>query len=84
MSVDKNEFQIIEFKQSNVFILHLNSFAAIALALILGIIYFIGIFIKGLFVYYIKYNASKDRPINRMIFVDQVSTVKSGIEDSFE
>ena len=74
MSVDKNEFQIIEFKQSNVFILHLNSFAAIALALVLGIIYYIGIFIKGLFVYYVKCKAPKDRPINRMILIDQVKT----------
>ena len=84
MSVSKEEIQIIESTQSNVTVLHLDSFFSIALALTLGIISFIGIFIKGLFVYYIKYKASKDRPINRMIFVDQVSTVKSGIEDSFE
>ena len=73
MSVNKQEIKIIESTQSNVSILHLDSFFSIALALALGVISFIGVFIKGLFLYYIKYKAPKDRPINRMIFVDQVS-----------
>ena len=77
MSVNKQEIQIIESTQSNVTILHLDSFFSIALALALGVISFIGIFIKGLFLYFIKYKAPKDRPINRMIFVDQVSNHQS-------
>ena len=70
MSADKQELQIIESAPSNVAILHLDSFILIPLALVVGIISFIGIFIKGLFVYYIKYKAPKDRPINRMILID--------------
>ena len=77
MSVNKQEIQIIESTQSNLTIFHLDSFFCIALALTLGVISFIGIFIKGLFLYYIKYKAPKDRPINRMIFVDQVSNHQS-------
>ena len=73
MSVNNQEIQIIESTQSYATILHLDSIASIALALALGIISLIGIFIKGLFLYYIKYKAPKDRPINRMIFIDQVS-----------
>ena len=72
MPVDKKEIQIIESQQSNVTILHLNSFISTALALVIGIISFIGISIKVLFMYYVKYKAPKDRPINKMIFFDQV------------
>ena len=77
MPGNKQEIQIIESMQSYAPILHLDSFFSIALALALGIISLIGIFIKGLFLYYIKYKAPKDRPINRMIFVDQVSNHQS-------
>ena len=76
MSVNKQEIQIIESTQSNVAILHLDSIFSIALALALGIISLIGIFTKGLFMYYIKYKAPNDRPINRMIFIDQVINYK--------
>ena len=72
MPVDKKEIQIIESQQSNVTILHLDSVISFTLALAIGMISILGIFIKGLFIYYIKYKAPKDRPINRMIFFDQV------------
>ena len=77
MSVDKQEIQIIESEQSNVTIFHVDSFISIALAFAVGMISFISIFIKGLFIYYIKCKAPKDRPINKMIFFDQVR--RSGI-----
>ena len=72
MSVDKKGIQIIESQQSYVTILHLDSFISIALVLAIGMISLVGIFIKGLFIYYIRFEAPKDRPINRMIFFDQV------------
>ena len=72
MLVDMEEIYIIKSKLSNVTILHLNSFISTALALVIGIISFIGISIKVLFMYYVKYKAPKDRPINKMIFFDQV------------
>ena len=72
MAVNEQEIQIIESSQSYVTILHLDSIISITLGLALGIVSFIGILIKGLFFYYIKYKAPNDRPINRMIFIDQV------------
>ena len=76
MSDETEDIQIIESKQSNVAILHLNSFISITLAIAIGIMSFIGISIKGLFMYYVQYKAPKDRPINRMIFFDQVKIKK--------
>ena len=76
MSDETEDIQIIESKQSNVAILHLNSFISITLAIAIGIMSFIGISIKGLFMYYVRYKAPKDRPINRMIFFDQVRIKK--------
>ena len=74
MSVGKEGIQIIESKQSNVAILHLDSFYSVLLALVIGIMSFIGMFIKGLFLYYVECKAPKGRPINKMIFFDQVLT----------
>lgn len=36
------------------------------------IIAIIGLLIKGLFIYFVKYEAQKDRPINTMILEEQV------------
>ena len=72
MLFQKEEIQIIKSNESNVNILHLNSFTSIALAVVVGTISLIEIFIKGLFMYYVKFKAPKDRPINKMIFFDQV------------
>ena len=72
MSIIKEEIQIYEFDFSTVNMLHLNSAAAMVAAVLIGIISLIGIIIKGFFIYYIRYKAPKDRPINRMIFFDQV------------
>ena len=69
-----DEIQILESNLSYVTILHLNPLNSIALAFVVGIISLIGILIKCLFMYYAKYKAPKDRPINRMIFLDQVMT----------
>ena len=72
MLVDMEKIYILKSDLSNVTILHLNSFISTALALVIGIISFVGISIKILFMYYVKYKAPKDRPINKMIFFDQV------------
>ena len=48
---------------------------SIGLTLLLGSITATGLFIKGIFIYYIKYAAPKERPINNMIFYDQVSYI---------
>ena len=71
----KEQIQIYEFDFSAVNMLHLNAVTAMASAVIIGIISLIGIIIKGFFMYYVQYKAPKDRPINRMIFFDQVINV---------
>ena len=73
MTFVQDEILIFESNKSVVRLLHLGSFTAIAVATILiGINSFIGISIKGLFMYYVQYKAPKNRPINRMILFDQV------------
>ena len=72
MSTIKEEIQTYEFEFSGVNMLYLNTATATVSAVIIGIVALIGIIIKGFFVYYVRYKAPKDRPINRMIFFDQV------------
>ena len=73
MTFIQDEILIFESNKSVVRMLHLDSFTAIVVATILiGINSFIGISIKGLFMYYVQYKAPKNRPINRMILFDQV------------
>ena len=43
------------------------------IALTLVIVAVLGFVIKGLFIYYIKYEAPKERPINTMVSIEQVS-----------
>ena len=64
--------EIIKSVKSVVNVLHLNQITALAYALGLGICFFIGLFNRGLFIYYVKYKAPNDRPINKMILYDQV------------
>ena len=76
MSTIKEEIQTYEFEFSGVNMLYLNTATATVSAIIIGIVALIGIIIKGFFVYYVRYKAPKDRPINRMIFFDQVIMYK--------
>ena len=76
MALIEDEIKIYGFSQSVVHMLHLNSITAIASAILIGLVSLIGIIIKGFFMYYVRYKAPKDRPINRMIFFDQVIMYK--------
>ena len=75
--------EIIKSVKSVVNVLHLNQITAMAYAFGIGICFLIGLFIRGLFIYYVKYKAPNDRPINKMILYDQVGndsmTIKIGI-----
>ena len=51
----------------------LETWSAIGITLVLGIVTALGFVIKGVFIYYIKYEAPIERPINTMILSDQVS-----------
>ena len=64
--------EIIRSAKSVVTVLHLDQITALAYAFGIGICFLIGLFIRGLFIYYVKYKAPNDRPINKMILYDQV------------
>lgn len=50
----------------------------IGIALTLVVVAVVGFVIKGFFIYYIKYEAPKERPINTMISIEQVSPLLYG------
>lgn len=49
---------------------------SVGIALGLGIVAIVGIIVRCLFLYYIKYHAPKQRPLNRIIGIDQVSYIE--------
>ena len=73
----EDEIQIIELDQSVVSMLHLGFITTVISAILIGVDSFVGIYIKGLIMYYVKYKAPKDRPINRMILLDQVCYISN-------
>ena len=72
MSFDMEQIIIYESDPSIVDILHLDTPIVILLTFVIGLICLIEIFIRVLFIYYVRYKAPKNRPINEMIFFDQV------------
>ena len=60
-----------EMEASNVKVLELSTLEGIGVALLIASV---GLIIRGMFMYYIKYKAPNDRPINKMIFHEQVSS----------
>ena len=65
---------ILESEYSGQEIQDIGTWYGIGIALIIGIIATVGLVIRGLFIYYIKYEAPGDRPINTLILSDQVSS----------
>ena len=63
---------ILESEYSGQEIQEVGTWMGIGLALIVGIIATIGLVVRGFFIYYIKYEAPGDRPINSLILSDQV------------
>ena len=64
---------ILDSDYSGQVVQDVGTWGGMGIALALLIVSFIGFVIKGFFVYYIKYEAPKERPINTMILSDQVS-----------
>ena len=60
--------------RSKMAILQVGEEGGVGIAIAIGLIGSIGLSIKGLFMYYILYHAQKQRPINTLMFYDQVST----------
>lgn len=73
--MDGNEsIQVYESSISIDDVLDVGLVGGIGLTIFLGSISTAGLIIKGIFIYYIKYAAPKERPINNMVFCDQVCT----------
>ena len=64
---------ILDSDYSGQVVQDVGTWSGMGIALALLIVSFIGFVIKGFFIYYIKYEAPKERPINTMILSDQVS-----------
>lgn len=63
---------IKEFEYSGQEIQDVGTLNGIGIFLIISIIAAVGLAIRGFFIYYIKYEAPGDRPINTLILSDQV------------
>ena len=63
---------VVESKLSDVEILNIGILEGTWIAVGIGLIAFVGFIARGLIIYYLKYEAPKDRPINRLMFHDQV------------
>ena len=70
--MDNETICIVESEPSDVKILNIGILKGTGIAVGIGLIAFVGFVAKGLFIYYLKYEAPKDRPINRLMFHDQV------------
>ena len=68
--------QILETTLSNLGVLHLGGVGGAGLATILGIAASSGLMIRGMFVYYLTFYAPKNRPINKLMMLDQVRNIK--------
>ena len=64
---------IVESEHSGLDVHEVGTWGGIGIFLTLGAIALLGSVIRGVFIYYIKYEAPGDRPINSMIMCDQVS-----------
>ena len=64
--------EVCDASQSTIGLLEIGKFEGIGMGIGLGIVAGIGLTIKALFVWYIQYRAPKDRPINTLIWHDQV------------
>ena len=63
---------VVESKLSDVEILNIGILEGTWIAVGIGLIAFVGFIARGLIIYYLKYEAPKDRPINSLMFHDQV------------
>ena len=63
---------IVKSHPSNVKIFEVGRLKCGGIALAVGIAAATGTMIRGLFIYFLKYEAPKDRPINKLMLHDQV------------
>ena len=72
-NMNSTDFQLQEMdKNKNIELLEEGKVEGISLAIVISIVALVGIIIRGLFIYYVKYAAPKERPINTLMLYDQV------------
>ena len=67
---------VLASQPSDVGILNLDKWVGISISAGLAFLAFVGFVIRGLFIYYLTYEAQKDRTINALILDEQVSRKK--------
>ena len=77
MVVTNYSIEVCEASRSTIGLLELGRFEGIGMGIGLGIVAGIGLTIKALFVWYIQCRAPKDRPINTLMWHDQVRKLNS-------
>ena len=65
---------ILDSEYSSQKIQEVGTLYGIVITSIVGILATVGLVIRGIFIYYIKYEAPGDRPINALILSDQVGS----------
>ena len=70
--MNNETISVVESKPLDVEVYNQGRLEGIGIASGIGLIAFIGFVARGLFIYYLKYEAPKDRPINSLMFYDQV------------
>ena len=63
---------VLDVESSDVDVLDISDTQGVGLATGLAIVAFIGFIIRGLFIYYLTYEAPKERPINSLMYEEQV------------
>ena len=64
--------QILETTLSSLGVLHMGDVGGAGIATILGIVASSGLMIRGMFVYYLACYAPRNRPVNKLMMLDQV------------
>ena len=84
-NMNSTDFQLQEMdKNKNIELLEEGKVEGISLAIVISIVALVGIMIRGLFIYYVKYAAPKERPINTLMLYDQVRNMHSQSANIFK
>ena len=70
-----NTICLLNAKPSRLYVLNIDGWQAVSLTIGIGIIAIIGLIARGLFIYFLTYEAPKDRPINVLMFEAQVRNI---------
>ena len=84
-NMNSTDFQLQEMdKNKNIELLEEGKVEGISLAIVISIVALVGIIIRCLFIYYVKYAAPKERPINTLMLYDQVRNMHSQSANIFK